>query len=159
MSNKRFSYWGRIAILGAVFVVLFACAISNADNQTTGKPMLSSNLAANKLNAATNLGTGTNTKPSSSNVELFGHVTLVEGYAIPSFTGCHALVALRDSPGTTVAVMTSEMRLQSLLEAALETGNLIAFMGQKYNNPPTPNGGTWSVDVYNINGVILYNFK
>ena len=93
----------------------------------------------------------------SPNVELFGHVILVEGYALPTYTGCHALVALRDMPGTTVAVMTSEHRLQSLLETALSTGNLIDFWGQKLMNPPTPRGGTWSVDVYGIDGVILYN--
>jgi len=90
-------------------------------------------------------------------VELFGHVTLVEGYAIPAYTGCHALVALRDTPGKTVAVLTSEQRLQSLLETALATGNLIAFLGNRLTNPPTPRGGTWTVDVYSINGVILYN--
>lgn len=92
-------------------------------------------------------------------VELFGHVTLVEGYGLPSYIGCHALVALRDTPGKTVAVMTSEERLQSLLESALETGNLIAFIGYRLMNPPTPRGGTWSVDVYSIDGVILYNMK
>jgi len=92
-------------------------------------------------------------------VELFGHVTLVEGYALTSFTGCHALVALRDTPGKTVAVLTSEVRLQSLLETALDTGNLIAFLGQKLTTPPTPRGGTWAVEVYSIDGVILYNFK
>jgi hypothetical protein len=89
-------------------------------------------------------------------VELFGHVTLVEGYALTSYIGCHALVTLRDSPGTTVAVLTSEQRLQSLLETALDTGNLIAFWGYKYSSPPTPRGGTWTVDVYSIDGVILY---
>lgn len=97
--------------------------------------------------------------PPAPHVELFGHVTLVEGYALTSFTGCHALVALRDTPGKTVAVLTSEVRLQSLLETALDTGNLIAFLGQKLTNPPTPRGGTWAVDVYSIDGVILYNFK
>lgn len=90
-------------------------------------------------------------------VEMFGHVTLIEGYALPAFTGCHALVALRDSPGTTVAVVTKAPRLQSLLDTALATGNLIAFFGEKLVNPPTPTGGSWSVDVYGIDGVILYN--
>jgi hypothetical protein len=90
-------------------------------------------------------------------VELFGHVTLVEGYAIPAFLGCHALVTLRDTPGKTVAVLTSEPRLQSLLETALETGHLIAFLGYELAAPPTPRGGTWAVDVYSIDGVILYN--
>jgi hypothetical protein len=97
-------------------------------------------------------------KPSPARpVELFGHVTLVEGYALTSFTGCHALVALRDTPGRTVAVLTSEVRLQSLLETALATGNLIAFWGTRLTSPPTPRGGTWAVDVYSIDGVILYS--
>jgi hypothetical protein len=33
-----------------------------------------------------------------STVELFGHVTLVHGYALTTFIGCYALVALRDPP-------------------------------------------------------------
>jgi hypothetical protein len=89
--------------------------------------------------------------------ELFGHVTLVEGYVLPGFNGCHALVYLRDVPNTTVAVLTPEHRLQTLLETALETGNLIAFWGTLLSNPPTPRGGSWAVDVYQIDGVILYN--
>ncbi|TLU81861.1 MAG: hypothetical protein FDX21_09860 [Chlorobium sp.] len=92
-------------------------------------------------------------------VELFGHVTLVEGYALTNFSGCHALIALRDQPGKTVAVLTTQHVLQTLLETALSTGNLIAFWGQKLTNPPTPRGGTWSVDVYNTDGVILYSMK
>lgn len=91
--------------------------------------------------------------------QLFGHVILVEGYALPTYIGCHALVNLRDTPGKIVAVMTTEHRLQSLLETALSTGNLIALWGQKLSNPPTPRGGRWAVDVYSIDGVILYNFK
>jgi hypothetical protein len=90
-------------------------------------------------------------------VQLFGHVILVEGYNLPSYVGCHSLVTLRDTPGKTVAVLTSEQRLQSLLETALSTGNLICLWGQKLSNPPTPRGGTWTVDVYSIDGVILYN--
>lgn len=92
-------------------------------------------------------------------VELFGHVILVEGDAISTYTGCHALVALRDTPGKIVAVLTSETRLQSLLETALATGNLIAFLGQLLANPPTPRGGIWTVDVYSIDGVILYDMQ
>ena len=95
--------------------------------------------------------------PVQQIVELFGHVTLVEGYALSGYTGCHALVTLRDTPGKTVAVMTTQHRLQTLLETALATGNLIAFWGYLLQNPPTPTGGTWSVDVYSIDGVILYN--
>ena len=99
------------------------------------------------------------TARAGSSVELFGHVTLVEGYAVTGYTGIHALVALRDQPGTTVAVLTKQHRLQTLLESALITGNLIAFLGSKLTTPPTPRGGTWSVDVYGIDGVILYSMK
>lgn len=93
------------------------------------------------------------------NVELFGHVTLVEGYAVPNYTGCHALVNLRDQPNKTVAVLTTEPRLQTLFETALATGDLVAFRGSKLLHPPAPLGGTWSVDVYNTHSVILYNMK
>jgi hypothetical protein len=92
-------------------------------------------------------------------VELFGHVTLVQGYALATYTGCHALVALRDTPGKTVAVLTSEQRLQSLLETALATGKLIAFWGRKFETPPSPGGGTWNVEVYEIDSVILYSME
>jgi hypothetical protein len=95
----------------------------------------------------------------SPSVELFGHVTLVETYVVPSYKGFHALVALRDTPGKTVAVLTTETTMQTLFETALSTGNLIAFRGSKNPHPPTPLGGTWAVDVYNIHGAILYNMK
>ena len=91
--------------------------------------------------------------------QLFGHIILIEGYALPTYTGCHALIKLRDVPGKIVALMTTEVRLQSLLETALATGNLVALWAQKLSNPPTPRGGTWSADVYSIDGVILYRFK
>lgn len=89
-------------------------------------------------------------------IELFGHVTLIEGYALAGFTGAHALVALRDTPGTTIAVLTKQHRLQTLLETALATGNLVDCWGSLLSNPPSPRGGTWNVDVYGI-GVILYS--
>ena len=92
-------------------------------------------------------------------VELFGHVTLVEAYDVPAYKGCHALVSLRDTPGTTVAVLTLSERIELLLTTALDAGNLIAFRGSLLSHPPTPLGGSWSVPVYgNISSVILYNF-
>lgn len=94
-----------------------------------------------------------------SSVELFGHATLVEGYDLPNFDGCHALIALRDTPGETVAVLTKDDGLQSLLVAALETGNLIAFRGRMLKKPPSPRGGKWNVKVYSTDGIILYNTK
>jgi hypothetical protein len=96
---------------------------------------------------------------ATATVQLFGHVTLVEGYALPTYVGCHALVKLRDNPGKTVAVMTTRINLQSLLETALATGNLICFWGKKLDKPPKPRGGSWNVEVYTIDGVILYNMK
>lgn len=104
------------------------------------------------------LDRGLKSPPRGADVELFGHVTLVEGYALSNYIGCHALVALRDTPGKTVAVMSTQHRLQTLLETALSTGNLIAFWGTKLANPSAPRGGTWTVDVYGIDGVILYGF-
>jgi hypothetical protein len=89
--------------------------------------------------------------------ELFGHVVLVEGYALPTFHGCHALVALRDTPGETVAVLTTDPGLQSLLQTALQTSALIAFWGRRLANPPTPRGGSWAVDVYETDGIIVYD--
>jgi len=92
-------------------------------------------------------------------IELFGHVILIEGYELAYFNGCHALISLRNTPGKTVAVLTTSHRLQTLLETALSTGNLIACFGEKLNNPPAPRGGTWTVDVYGINSVILYSMN
>jgi len=96
---------------------------------------------------------------SAVTIELFGHVILVEGYELAAFNGCHALISLRNTPGKTVAVLTTSHRLQTLLETALSTGNLIACFGEKLNNPPAPRGGTWTVDVYGINSVILYSMN
>lgn len=96
---------------------------------------------------------------TGSPVQLFGHVTLVEGYAIPTFHGSHSLIALRDTPGKTIAVLSDQDSLQNLLETALATGNLVGIRGQKYAKAPTPLGGTWSVDVYYVTGVTLYNMK
>jgi hypothetical protein len=115
------------------------------------------------MRAAEDIPRGIKIDPSvllpTPTVELFGHVTLVEGYDLSNYTGCHALIALRDTPGKTVALLTTEIRLQSLLETALATGNLIAFWGRELLFPPTPRGGTWSVDVYSSDGVILYSFN
>jgi hypothetical protein len=91
-------------------------------------------------------------------VELCGNVQLVKGYALTNFVGCHAVVKLLD--GSTVIVLTSEQRLQSLLETALATGFVICFQGQLFQNPPpSPDGGTWEADLYVITDVTLYSGK
>lgn len=40
-------------------------------------------------------------------VEMFGDVTLVDGYALPNFRGCHALISLRDQPRFLAAAQAS----------------------------------------------------
>lgn len=92
-----------------------------------------------------------------SSVQLFGHVTVVVGFNLPNFNGCYAVVALRDPPKNNVAVLTSEHKLQTLLENALSTGYHISFQGVQLIKPPHPAGGTWDVDVFDINQVTLYN--
>ena len=111
---------------------------------------------------ASNPETGINIKAGTRQipgprVQLFGHVTFVKAMALPAYLGSYALVALRDTPGKTVAAMTPEHNLQTVFETALTTGNLISFEGSKPANPPAPQGGTWAVDVYLIDVVQVYN--
>lgn len=109
------------------------------------------------LDSGMTKGASNATADAAASVQLFGHVTFVEGYALPNFLGCHALVRLRDTPNKTVAVLTSQHNLQTLLETALATRNLIAFRGSKASTPTAPLGGTWTVDVYYIDNINLYN--
>jgi hypothetical protein len=97
--------------------------------------------------------------PVDPTVGFFGHVTLVEGIGLTNFVGCYAVVALRDTPGKEVGVVTSEQRLQSLLETALATGNLIAFSGHQLAYTPWGGPGTAADDLYGINLVTLYSSK
>ena len=91
-------------------------------------------------------------------VQLFGHVILVQSFSTGTGDGAYCLVDLRDSPET-VAVMTTKLQLQCTMETGLATGNLVTFTGRKYNNPPTPLGGSWSVDVYAPKSFAIYNFE
>jgi hypothetical protein len=85
--------------------------------------------------------------------QLFGHVILIEGHTIGAYKGVHALVTLRDKPGVTIAVLTKLHWLQTMLEKALSTGNLVAITGKKLASPPL----SFTVDAYSVDGVILYN--
>src|SRR5690242_16308349 len=80
--------------------------------------------------------------------ELFGHVMLVESYDLPHFSGFHALIALRDKPGVTIAIISTSPSIEHQLEVALATGNLVDIWGSLMTDPPKPRGGTWSFDVY-----------
>jgi hypothetical protein len=105
-------------------------------------------------------------KPTVNNVnqtitvpnQLFGHVSLIQVYTLPNFKGFHALIALRDYPGKTIAVMATQHHLQTLLETGMATGNLVAV---DVVAPPSPNplGNGWAVDIFKMTGGILYSFK
>jgi hypothetical protein len=97
--------------------------------------------------------------PVETQVMLYGHVSLIEGIVLPpTFVGCYAVVALRDTPAKQVGVVTSEQKLQSLLETALATGNLMGFVGHKI--PVTPWGAIAGIDLYAIDTtVIVYSSK
>jgi len=114
---------------------------------------------ADKAATSIDRGVKAGARPSGRGpeAELYGHVTLVQGYGLSSYVGCHALVALKDTPGKTVAVLTSEPQLQSLLESALATGNMVGVLGHKLKDPSAPLGGIWTVDVYGADSVILSN--
>lgn len=97
--------------------------------------------------------------------QLFGHVTLIQSYDIrpgmpgkyPNYQGTWALVSLRDQPGKTVAVITTNDKLRSALELALATGKLMYFSGRQDFTPYMPLGGTTSLEVYEIYEVTVYN--
>jgi hypothetical protein len=101
-------------------------------------------------------------------VTFSGHVEFVQGYAFPQFVGCHAGFVLDDT-GKTVALLTSDPRMQGLLETALATGYAVELSAHKYTNPPNPNAGylgpewsagTWgSTEVYSPARLTLWNFK
>jgi hypothetical protein len=90
--------------------------------------------------------------------QLFGHVSLLEVYTLPNFEGFHALIALRDYPGKTIAVMATQHYLQTLLETGLATGNLVA-VNVAAPASPNPLGNGWNVDIFKMTGGILYSFK
>jgi hypothetical protein len=90
--------------------------------------------------------------------QLFGHVTLVQSYAVLSGDTGYCLVRLRDQPNKTVAVFTDEPHMYGTMRTGLETGNLVSFVGELLTNPPTPTGGTWAVDVYSPTSFAVYSF-
>jgi hypothetical protein len=90
-------------------------------------------------------------------VAFAGHVRLVEGVVLTTFVGCFAVVVLSDPPGKEISVVTSEQRLQSLLETALATGNLMHCYGHQIFHVPWAENTAVQNDLYRINIVTLYN--
>ena len=88
-------------------------------------------------------------------VAFAGHVRLVEGVVLTTFVGCFAVVVLND--GKEISVVTSEQRLQSLLETALATGNLMHCYGHQIFHVPWAEDTAVQNDLYAINIVELYN--
>ena len=96
-------------------------------------------------------------KAQKSTKQLFGHVTLVQSYAVLSGDTGYCLVRLRNSTKT-VAVFTNEAHMYATMRTGLTTGNLVNFVGKKLTNPPTPRGGSWGVDVYEPVSFTVYSF-
>lgn len=90
-------------------------------------------------------------------VHLYGHVALINCYAPAN--SFYAVIDLRDTPGKSIVIRSAEQRLQSLLETALATGNLVSFVGQGVFVQSPPRGGTWNMEVYQIDEVTVYNKK
>ena len=90
-------------------------------------------------------------------VAFAGHVKLVEAIVLPTFIGCYAVVVLNDPPGKEISVVTSEQRLQSLLETALATRNLMICYGHQIFHVPWAEDTAVQDDLYRINLVTLYN--
>ena len=95
---------------------------------------------------------------SENTVQLFGHVTLVNGYDSDMYKGCHALIKLRGE-NRTIAVLTESHRLQTLMESALVGNKLVSVHAFKYSIPPTVSDGSWTTgtEVYLLERAILYN--
>ena len=92
-------------------------------------------------------------------VDISGNVIFVSGYAVANFVGCQATLSLVNAPDTWFFVVTSEQRLQSLLESAYATGKTITVRGQKFVNQPINHfdGQTWTpgADVYSLAAVFM----
>jgi hypothetical protein len=95
---------------------------------------------------------------SENTVQLFGHVTLVNGYDSDMYKGCHALIKLRGE-NKTIAVLTEAHHMQTLMESALVGNKLVSVHAFKYSIPPTVSPGSWNpgLEVYLLERAILYN--
>jgi len=89
-------------------------------------------------------------------VQLMGHVHLVTGYAFASFTGCGASITLKNDGSRTIWLLTSEHRLQTLLETALATGNQVAALAQARSIPSDGPLAGYSGEMFDLSELTLY---
>ena len=95
---------------------------------------------------------------SENTTQLFGHVTLVNGYDSDMYKGCHTLIKLRGE-NKTIVVLTEAHRMQTILESALVGNKLVSVHAFRYSTPPTVSPGSWVAgsEVYLLERAILYN--
>ena len=98
-------------------------------------------------------GGGGDDRPYS---QLMGHVPLIKGYAFPNFTGCIASIALKNDSRRMIWVLTTDHHLQTLLETALATGNLVSAMGQARSIPSDEPLAGHSGEMFDLSELTLY---
>lgn len=101
-------------------------------------------------------GGGGDNRPYS---QLIGHVRLIKGIIHPNFTGCYASMHLRDAPRRQVYALTTDHRMQTLLETALATGYLVDVLAQARSVPSTAPLAGLSGEAFDISQVTLYSQK
>ena len=89
---------------------------------------------------------------------LCTYVTQLDVYAVPSFSGCCAMIALQNSPhNEVVAVLTREPQFQHIFETALVGNKLLTVFGEQLLNQFNPQGDRWASEVYTAYRVILHS--
>ncbi len=143
-----------LVVLGIVaLAVLMMVAVSSAQ---VGNPRAGATMGPALGNLHVNPAVFENL--SDHTVQLFGHVTLVNGYDSDMYKGCHALIKLRGE-NKTIAVLTEAHRMQTLLQSALVGNKLVSVHAFRYSIPPTVSPGSWNagMEVYLLERAILYN--
>ena len=144
-----------LAVMGIVaLTVLMIVAVSSA--QQMGNTRTTATLGPALGNLHVNPGVFQNL--SEHTTQLFGHVTLVNGYDSDIYKGCHVLIKLRGE-NKTIAVLTEAHRMQTLLESALVGNKLVSVHAFRYSIPPTVSPGSWNpgMEVYLLERAILHN--
>ena len=92
-------------------------------------------------------------------IELFGHVVVLNAFALANGAGCTAPISVRNEPPRSVTLYTAEPRLQTVLETALATGHLISALGHAITADSVPGTSGVTGELIEIKEVVLYNNK